>query len=321
MGENRANVLALSAKFMRRHILLLAVLVGVILLAIPNVREAATINLWSLRYAAEAHDLLRSQETLPSPPDAHPRAALWQAIRALNSGDGHKALGLSQLLAAQGDRIAPQVMGRAYELVGDFPAAIQIWRQTRNPYALLRMADAAAQEERLDEALEAYYAAWELDPDEVTGTLAGFLWREKGDLAAAEAVWRHSLAVHPYSSHRAGWLRSLGDFLGKQGRWPEAIELYEQFIAESPNDIKVHKVYYELAWAYHMNGQIEQAIAAIEQALLSEPSASYCHQRAGQIYESAGEMERALAAYRQVLVLNPNEKNALEALERLTSHQ
>lgn len=302
---------------MRRYVLLLAVLVGIVLFAIPDLREAATINLWSLRYAAEVRNLPRSQAALPPPPDAHPRATLWRAIGALNSGDGHTALELSGSLAAQGDRIALGLMGRAYELVGDLPAAIEVWRQTENVDALLRVADSATQAGYLDDALEAFYAAWELDPEEGVGPLAGFLWREKGDPTAAEAVWRQSLAAHPYSRDHAGWLRSLGDFLSAQGRWPEAVEVYEQFIVESPNDIKVHKVYYELAWAYHMNGQADQAIIAIEQALILNRE-WYVVLRAGQIYESAGETEKAWVAYQEVLNLNPTNKTALEALERLT---
>ena len=319
---------------MRRYILLLAVLVGVILLAIPNAREAATINLWSLRYAAEVHSLSRSQAVLPSPPDGHPRATLWRAIRALNSGDEHTALALSEPLAVQGNRIALQLMGRAYESIGDFHAAIQVWRQVReqtgDPNALLRVADAATQAGYLDDALEAYYAAWELDPVEVTGRLADFLQHKKGDVPAAEAVFRKSLSTYPSSRGRPYWLNGLAEILEEQGRWSEAAEAYEQVILAYPlmyeGDKKISRVYYEMAWAYHMSGQTQEAIAAVEQALKlnrEDPKVAQSDllRRAGQIYESAGETGKALAAYRQVLTLRPNDKTAQEALERLTGDQ
>jgi len=316
---------------MGRYVLLLAVLVGVTLFAIPNARQAAAINLWSVRYAAEVHNLPRSQAALPLPPDGHPRATLWRAIRALNNSDGRTALALSERLTTEEDRTGLQIMARAYELLGDFSAATEIWKETGNSDALLRVADSATEAGYLDEALEAYYAAWELDPLEGTDKLASFLERELDDVAAAEAVLLQSLASYRSSRGRPYWLRCLVSILEAQNRWSEAAEAYQQLILAYPllypGDRKISRDYYEMAWAYHMSGQAQEAIAAVEQALKLNPDhpkkmpRSDLLRRAGQIYEFAGETEKALASYRQVLILRPNDKTAQEALERLTGDQ
>jgi predicted TPR repeat methyltransferase len=73
-----------------------------------------------------------------------------------------------------------------------------------------------------------------------------------------------------------------------------------------------------LAWAYHKDGHREEALEAIEQAIVLDPDAVRNHLRAGQIYEAAGQTERALAAYRQLLDLRPDNKTALEAIARLS---
>ena len=405
---------------MRRHTFLLAILLGLVLFAIPSARQAATINLWSLRYASEMHDPLRSQDAIPSPPDSHPRATLWLATWAIDNDDGQKALALLEPLAAEGDQYALYFMGRALEQLGDFSGAVQAWKQLGNPGVLWNVAEAANQEGHFDDALEAYYAAWELEPGEGALLLANFVRHHEEYLAVAEAVLRQTLAAHPVSRYRPDWLHWLAYVLEKQGRWLEAGEIYQQAIAENPGDWEAHiglgwsllycdygseaalaefrqaidvapkqgagylamgqvlarerrypeadawfrmalerdpenplwhliransardagelslalqvyqetiarfpnygEAYYEMAWAYYLDGQTEQAIAALERALEFLGTVDD-YGRVGRIYESAGEVEKALSAYQRVLASRPNDRTALEALERLTNNQ
>ncbi|MBM4467829.1 MAG: tetratricopeptide repeat protein [Chloroflexi bacterium] len=404
---------------MRRHTFLLAILLGLVLFAIPNARQAATINLWSLRYAAEVHGLQHSEALLLTSPDAHPRAVSWLALRAIDGGDGQKALTLLEPLAAEGDQYALYFMGRALERLGDFSGALQTWKQTGNPEILWRVAEVANQEGRFDDALEAYYAAWELEPGEGALRLANFVRHHKEYRAVAEAVLRQTLAAYPVSRYRSDWLHCLADVLKKQNRWPEVAQIYRQAIAENPDDWEAHiglgwsllycgygseaalaefrraieiaprrgdgylamgqvlarekgypeadvwfrmalerdpekrwyvtransardagelslalevyqetialfpdygEAYYDMAWAYYLDGQPEQARAAIERALeFGQGIDDYG--RVGRIYESAGETEKALSAYQRVLASRPNDRTALEALERLTNNQ
>jgi tetratricopeptide (TPR) repeat protein len=301
-----------------RHLPLLALLLALSLSTFLYLIPAARINRQSLRYMAAVQSSLEQAGTRPASPEAHPRVDYWQALQALDNGKGEVALALLEPLAAGGDLLALQTMGKAYEALGDLPSAIQIWEQTRNEHALYELADAARQAGELDAAQEAYAAAWQLNPGgDSTAKLATFFWLAKGDPAAAEEVLRWSLGKVRFAGRRAGWLRVLAHILTAQQRWPEAVETYEQLLEEIANDEKAHKIYYEATWAYEQAGQPEGAMAAIEQALALQPANPNYHLRAGQVYESGGEPDKALAAYWQVLAQQPDNVSARQAVERL----
>ena len=78
--------------------------------------------------------------------------------------------------------------------------------------------------------------------------------------------------------------------------------------------------YYEISWAYYMNDQPQQAIAAIEWALeLSyTPNSSYYY-RAGFLYERNDQIDKARAAYERAAELDPSDKRVKDALQRLVT--
>ena len=279
---------------------------------------ALGINRLSLRYLADL-----GQGAL-APPEGHPRAAYWGALRALDEGDGQLAVETLELLAVEGDSLVQQTLGRAYEASGDLRAAMGIWERMGNEYALLEMGESATQARDLETAQEAYARAWVVDPGgHSTARLAGFLWGQKGDPGAAEEVLRWSLANCPSCSKRPYWYRQLAELLEAEGRWAEAAEARQGVIQTAHLMIIRNRqedaFYSNLAWAYHMSGQTEAALAAIDEALsLSEshPKEAILN-RAGQIYEAAGEREKALGAYRQVLALDPADADARAAVARL----
>lgn len=307
-----------------RHLPLLALLLALALAAILYVGPAAGTNRLSLQHLDAVQDAQAGAH--PAPPGAHPRAAYWQALQAIEGGDGPAALALLEPLAASGDPNVLQALGWAYEVAGDLPAAFRIWEQTGNAHALLQLAEAAARAGDLDTAQAAYSAAWALEPlGDSTAKLAQFLWRKRGDPGAAQEVLRWSLANCPACNKRPYWLLQLADLLEAQNRWAEAAEVQQDVLASahlmSVGNRQEDLFYSDMAWDYHMSGQVDQAVMAIEQALALKPADAGHHLRAGQIYEAAGQVERALAAYRQVLALKPGNQAALEAVERLSNGQ
>jgi len=297
---------------LRRQTFLLAILLGLVLFAIPKVHEAATINRWSLRYAAEVHNLPRSQAVLPLLPNAHHRATFWLALRAIDSGDGEQALVLLQPSAVAGDRFALQLMGQAYEVLGDFSAATRIWQQTGNEPALLRLAQSATEVGNLDAALEAYSAAWELNPaGRSTAALAEFLSLKKNEPAAATVVLQQSISECPFSRHRLDWFRLLGGVLAVQKRWVEAAAAYEQVLAGIPEGfpdewhvrIGLGRVYYELYG-------LEAALAEFRRAIAAAPNQLDGYFAAGRVLVQEKMYNEAIKFYQEAVARSPEYQRA-----------
>jgi tetratricopeptide (TPR) repeat protein len=134
--------------------------------------------------------------------------------------------------------------------------------------------------------------------------------------AEADPWFEQALRLSPdqqtYYLPRANAARSAGDYA-------LAITLYQQTIQRFP---RYSYAYFHLAVAYSMDGQVEQAVQAIEQALaLQQPPVSNFYLVAGRIYEMAEQTEQALDAYRQALSLDAKNQEAYDALLRLEGQE
>ena len=313
---------------MRRYLLPMFLipflLIATALLAAPKMVDKWIVNMWSLDYQyAVQYDTLHFKGFPPS--DSHPRSIYGQARVALDVGDERTALRLLEPLIAEDDLFALQYAAIAHQAMGIY--SVDIWAKTGNIAALKSVAETAAQAGELNEASDAYYALWKLNPISGTGPLAGFLSNQIGDLSAAEEVYKQALQDHVLVRERPYWWRGLAELLEKQGRWAEAAAAHEHVIEEAhlfyPSEENLHRRYADLAWAYYQSGQLSKALKAVEQALILDSTTYqvFILDRAGQIYESAGEYTKALSAYQQVLAINPDHEHARESLERLSRKQ
>jgi len=289
---------------------------------VPRTLAAVKVNNASLRQLPAVLQAAADGRANLELPESHPRAAYWQAAQARNAEDWETVLALMKPRVEAGDRYAQQFVGLAYESQGNYLRAAEVWQQVGNAAALIRVAEGAARAEQDSVALRAFSAAWEIDPRNGTSPYADFLG-QTGDLIAAERVLRAGLAkAPPYWRTIPYWHQRLARLLMEQERWREAAAAWEEVVRTahlfySPGS-RMGDVYYGMARAYHMSGQQDKAVVAIERAVEEEPKMSY-FMRAGQIYEAAGNVERAVDAYRQVLAADPNHRPAQEAIERLGS--
>ena len=141
--------------------------------------------------------------------------------------------------------------------------------------------------------------------------IAEALTREKR-LEEADAWFTQALALNPESW---SWYVARGNAARYAGNLRLALAVYQEALARFPD---YAPAYYEMAYAYQLNEQPAQAMAAIEQALvLMAPPNAYYYARAGSIYEWAGDKNQALYAYRQVLLIDPQNAVARKGVERL----
>ena len=260
-------------------------------------------------------------------PSGHPRALHAMALKGMHSGEYQFVIDLLSAPGSDKDPLLLELLGHAFEAAGDLGMAVNIWEKTRNVEQLLSLGEIAVDAGDLKGAERAYFAAWNIDLIRGTSPLAGFLWKEKRDLAKTEFVFRQALLECSSCRYRPYWLRGLAELMVVQKRWAEAAETYNQVIEYShlmyPGDQKIDLYYIEMAWAYYMDGHREKAFEAVEKSVVNL-SADRQHLvliRAGEIYERDGDIEKALDAYQKVLLTRPKDKTALEAITRLASER
>lgn len=292
----------------------------------PRLYQAGAVCQVSLHYFWNAQTAHSGSSHDFIVPVWHPRAQFWNALAALQFGDAQAAITILKPLVSDGNSFALQITAKAYQEMGNYPAAIQAWKQAGNITALLQAAKDAEQAKDFDTALEAYYAVWQADPLQGTDSLAGFLRGVKKDPVAAEAVLRRSLQISPHSRSSPYWLFWLASVLEGQSRWAEAAQSYEQGIAlvdlMYPGEKHLPLRYAKLAWAYQMSGQPDKSLVAMANALEQVATDPPCELDvwllAGQLYETASLPEKALAAYQQALALQPDNKTAQHAVQQLS---
>jgi len=126
-----------------------------------------------------------------------------------------------------------------------------------------------------------------------------------------ERLHRHILQVAP----RAWAARyNLGEFLAQSGRTQEAIEEFEQVIAQRPDHWKAHSALGAALWRA---GRCEAALAQLREAVRLKPSYFAAQFNLAAVLAECGQKEEAVRQYRQVIELWPAETRARVNLANL----
>lgn len=183
-----------------------------------------------------------------------------------------------------------------------------------------------------EEAIVVYQEALNQNSDDLyTLTLLGHAYLDgKDNFELARSIFDYMISVAPREGD--GYF-AMGQLMAKQGKSEEAEEWFVEALVRNPenpwwwvvrantqrnaDNISTslgiyHEAvrrfpsfapsYFELAWAYKLNGQPKEAIRAIEQALARQGMSNpWYFVRAGEVYEWAGEKAQARLAYLSAL--------------------
>lgn len=154
---------------------------------------------------------------------------------------------------------------------GDLPAALAEWRQ-------------------LGELLPHDFLPW---------FQIGSVAAKRGDFATSETNLRRALAMRPGLVE--GW-SELGQCLGAQQKWPEALAVFERAGALRPNE--------PMLWAFRARvlsslGRTNDAIAGYRRAVELNPGFAEAHAALGDQYSMMGKTPEAAAAYEAAIKARP----------------
>ena len=126
------------------------------------------------------------------------------------------------------------------------------------------------------------------------------VWHGKGDLDAAEALYREILEQMPKSFHA---LHMLGVLMGQRDDWPQSERLIAEAVRVDPSVAAAHA---NLGNALRLMERGDEAMASYDRALRLQPDNTRALKGRGLILWKSHRREEALACYEHLLRLEPD---------------
>jgi Flp pilus assembly protein TadD len=202
---------------------------------------------------------------------------------------------------------------------GDVKLAEQEWRQAlrlapNDTSILNNLGLACTKQERYAEAVSFFRKAIELKPDDPSPhSNLGIAYEKTGQKASAEAEFRAALSLAPQKFETRN---RLGTLYLEAGRVEEAEEQFRLSLKTQPND----SGYCGLGEIYLRRGDRVAAERAFHSATSLNPDNSQAHFKLGALYLSMGRKAEALREYQAGLKSDSENREALAAARKLSSH-
>lgn len=137
--------------------------------------------------------------------------------------------------------------------------------------------------------------------------LGALTWRQAGIYQNLETLWSDTVAKNPQS-----WLAqvNLGACRVDEGRFDEAIQLFQKSLLLQPNEI----AHNNLGWELVRQGKFEEALGHFHAALDIHPQYALAHCNLAITLQTLGRTGEALAHYREALRTDPLMLRALNNL-------
>lgn len=155
---------------------------------------------------------------------------------------------------------------------------------------------------RLAEARKAYTTGWNLDMPENTDSLVSVLI-EMNDVRTAEAVLRRTLEDVEDTPKRVEWWSMLGTLAIQQGRFDDAIDIYERALAEFPRN---HLLQLGLGEVYLVRGDSLESVLAQFYVAHNNDDGGRSAMRIAELMTAKERFEEAWPWFDVAIQANPN---------------
>jgi tetratricopeptide (TPR) repeat protein len=135
-------------------------------------------------------------------------------------------------------------------------------------------------------------------------------------LGRYEEARGYGLAGRNISRYDPRIIEILGEISYFQGQNNEALQYFQEYINLAPERGRIETVYYFIGEIYIRLGRFRHADIALSTAVHYTPGNAAWWSRLAYARESAGDLQEAVAAYEQALSLNPQLSDARRGLDR-----
>jgi Flp pilus assembly protein TadD len=204
--------------------------------------------------------------------------------------------------------VAACVLGNlTYLRNAEYQNELTLWSDSltvkpHNPRIHLSLGKALVAQGRLDEGIECYHRALQLDPALTDAHFnLGNALQNKGQFAEAVAEYEAALRIAP---DYARVQMNLGVALVNLGRYQDSINEYQKMLRLDPNSAEIHG---NLAVALLYGGRPDEAISHLREAVRLNPGDYSTHRNLAAILLQQGRVQEAVQAFQAALQINPND--------------
>lgn len=226
-------------------------------------------------------------------------------------------IGIAQQQLGQLDQ-ALACYKQAFSLCPSEPLKIRITNLTNalvsaTPFEqLLKHAQKSQANGQLSEAVKAYKAALQLNPDSDRAQHGlGNVLRQLGDFQAAIPYIQQAIIMQP---EVAEYHNTLGMLFQQKGELEKAITFHRRAINLDPNNAAA---FCNLGVALKNLDRGQEAVVAYQQALQINPNLAEVHNNLGNLLRAMGDMAGAQASLEQALKIQPDYLDAQQNLKEL----
>jgi tetratricopeptide (TPR) repeat protein len=174
---------------------------------------------------------------------------------------------------------------------------------------------------RMEEAERYYAEAIRICGEEIARNAANMdsyavlTWALQRQKKYSEVISWGELALKIASDMRI--TETMGEAYFYLDNYPESLRFMQRYVNTLPQGDRASVAYFFIGEIYRLSGKWRHADVAYTTAVRLEPGAALWWYRLGSVRESAGENVSAVEAYERALALNPNYREANEALARM----
>jgi tetratricopeptide (TPR) repeat protein len=217
-------------------------------------------------------------------------------------------------LITKRDPIALETYAQVLFHQGQYRQAVETWEKLGNLVALEKATWPIYDAGEMDLYLEVWQFLYSQDHEPYASSLA-YTLLSRGEYDQAIAILNDARTNFPQSDQFPTWGRYLGDIFKAQERFAESEQAYLDVLALDPAETKTWRNLGFLYWELQV---YDKALDAFTHMSKLTPDDPYPFLLIAQTYERSGDRDKALEAYRQVLTIDPQNSEAMKAIDLFT---